>query len=353
MRERLWRAYEAQREQIEDFWGRRANRCDLCREEVVWGRRVRLCSNDVQALKALEPCLPLYSQAQSVDRSPFEIQMVVSGDAEVGPPPEALMDHIRYTGQADWLDMGLGNWGHVFVDLAQGQARLVIDRSLVARPDLLAQCAMNTVLTNLFIGDGYAMLHASCLMRGDHALLLMAPHNTGKSTTALRLVLDGYQLLSDSMVFLSPYSANVELLGFSVGRIKVRPDMIAVFAQFADALQMEHVRAEIKYALDLARHDPSLVHRRAAQPRRITLCLLRQSGCAETYWESASPDEVAEATILNSLYHDTPAVWQANLALIARFLERARCFHLAIGSETQGILDGVAQLLDAASRDNG
>jgi hypothetical protein len=220
----------------------------------------------------------------------------------------------------------------------------VLSPRLAGRPDLVGFCLLNTMLTNFFIGSGYGMLHASCLARDRRALLLMAPHNSGKSTTALRLTLAGFRLVSDSMVFLSPDSEPLQLLGFPVGKIKLRRDMLPAFPQLHAWLSSEPVGSEIKYGVDLRRVDPSLVLEAAVTPSTIDLCLLTRSGSAQTVVAPATSDDAGEAVVMNSLYFDTEGVWRRNLALIGRLLGRARCHHLAIGSDPDGILASVGSL---------
>jgi hypothetical protein len=337
--------YEKYSHELEDFWERRQNRPRYRRDCHVFGRPIRFSSNHQGVLKAVDHCLPLYSVAPARDDVSFDVQLVVqAGPVAPGPPPEDLFDHIQYTGDADWLVMGLGTWGRCYVDLTGGQARAVLMPPLAERPDLVSMCLLNTVLTNFFIAHGFAMLHASCLVRGERALLLMAPHNSGKSTTALRLAMAGYRLLSDSMIFLSTRQGEVQLLGFPVGKVKLRQDMLSAFPHLQPLLLPEHVRYEIKFSLDLRRFDPDLVYETAIRPSAIDLCLLERSGDAHSSLKPAERETVMEAIVANSLFYDTETVWRRNLALIGRLLERTRFHHLTIGRSSAGIVAAVAGL---------
>jgi hypothetical protein len=335
---------------LEDFWGRRHNRVRFERTVHLFDRRIEFGSNDEGILGAVDYCLPLYSIAHPADRAPFAVQLVVqAGPHDPGSPPDNLINRIQYTGNAAWLAIRLDAWGHCYVDLDAGRAVAVLSPRLAERPDLVGFCLLNTILTNFFIGSGYAMLHASCLLRNGRALLLMAPHNSGKSTTALRLALAGYLLVCDSMVFLSPESQPVQLFGFPVGKIKLRRDMLSAFPHLQGWLSSEPVGAEIKYGVDLRRVDPSLVHEAAVIPSAIDLCLLTRSISEQTRLRPATPADVGEAVVMNSLFFDADAVWRRNLALIGRLLDLARCHHLAIGSDAGGILAVVGSLWANAS----
>jgi hypothetical protein len=47
-------------------------------------------------------------------------------------------------------------------------------------------------------------LHAACIGRGEHGVLLMGPSGAGKSTVALHCLLDGFDFVSEDSAFVSP-----------------------------------------------------------------------------------------------------------------------------------------------------
>jgi hypothetical protein len=295
------------------------------------------------AMAALDHCLPLYSAAPTAGDPPFSIQLVVQESPEnPGTVPGNLFDQIQYAGHAGWLMMQMGPWGNCFVDLPVGRAVAVLTPQLAEQPEVISRCLLNTVITNFLIGSGFAMLHASCVYRDRRAVLLMAAHNSGKSTTALRLALAGYPLLSDSMIFLPPDSEALQLLGFPVGKIKLRHDVVAEFPRIQPFLTTEPIRGETKYAFDLRQLDPSLVEHKAAFPLAVDLCLLTRSSDRDSRLEAVTRSEVMEAVMLNSLFCDTKGVWSHNLQVIQRLLDRARCHRLVIGSRAAGVVETVA-----------
>lgn len=344
-----WREqYAARAGDLEDFWGRRPFQPRHVREFRVFGRAATLAGNEAAVLEALDHSLPLFSTAPDSDHPPFTFEVVVRPlPIPAGESVERVADHVLYTGQGQWVDIHLGPWGHVFVDLASGRATAIIAPELAARPDLLSLTALNTVLLNFCLSNGFGMLHASCLWRDNRALLLMAPHNSGKSTTALRLVLAGFSLVSDSMIHIVPESdpaLDPLLVGFPVRRIKLRADMVESFPAFRSFVRSERVRDEIKYVVDLERVDPAYVQTDAVRPSSVTLCLLSRGAGDETTWRPASSGEVAGAVMANSLFYDTAEVWRENLAAIDRLLARARCYHLSIGRAPDRLVAAVKTL---------
>ncbi len=333
---------------LEDFWGRRAYQLRHIREFRVFGRKAMLASNEAVVLEALNYSLPLFSTAPDSDYPPFAIEVVVRPlPLGVDESVERVTDHVLYTGQGQWVAIHLGPWGQVHIDLESARATAIIAPELAARPDLFSLTALNTVLLNFCLSKGFGMLHASCLWRDDRALLLMAPHNSGKSTTALRLVLAGFSLVSDSMIHIVPESEpaiDPLLAGFPVRRIKLRADMIDSFPEFRSFVRSEPVREEIKYVVDLERVDPAYVQTGAVRPSAVTLCLLSRGAGNETSWQPASTREVAGAVMANSLFYDTAEVWLENLAAIDRLLARARCYYLAIGRDPERLVAAVKTL---------
>jgi hypothetical protein len=186
------------------------------------------------------------------------------------------------------------------------------------------------------------MLHATGLVVGDRALLLMAPHNTGKSTTALRLVLAGYRLLSDSHIYAAQYHDGLLLTGFPVGRIKLRQDMAAEFPQLQPLLTPEAARDETKYVVDLRRLLPERVCAEAVYPARLDLCLLSRSNMAASRLTPAHRAEIEEAVMLNSLHYDPDEVWTRNLAILELLLDRCQLHRLSVGSDPAGIVAAVS-----------
>ncbi len=341
--------YTSYQDGLEDFWARRQNKPSFSRQVQAFDRTVMLRSNDEPVLAAIDHCLPQYSTAPQVDLPGFAIQLVVhAAPHDPGAAPDDLIDYIQYTGDAQWLMMQLGTWGHCYVDLERGESVAVLTPQLARRPDIVGRCLLNTIITNFFIASGYAMLHASCLYHRGRAVLLMATHNSGKSTTALRLALAGFPLLSDSMIFLAPDTEQPQLFGFPVGRIKLRPDMVSAFPQVQALLVPEMVRGETKHSFDLRRLDPALVYEEAATPAAIDLCLLVRGNSEDTHITPASRQAVETSIMENSLFYDTKQVWRRNLTSIERLVDAARWYHLVIGTDAERIVGALGEFWRAS-----
>jgi hypothetical protein len=341
-------AYPDYAHRLEDFWGRRDNAPLYRRDFTIMGCPVEMTSNQARALDSVDHSLPQYSRAPARPGAPLRIQWVARPPADdPGAPPEHPAAHLQYTGSGNWLHLQLGAWGSVFADLHTGTTTGILTPALAARPDLLSRAFLNTLLNNHLTARGFAMLHATGLARGRHALLLMAPHNTGKSTAALRLALSGeFQLLSDSQIYVTAVPGGTQLTGFPVGRGKLRRDMLPYFPRLQGLLTPEQVRGETKFVLDLRALDPSLILAEALLPQTVTWCLLTRTPRAETTLRPAAAEEIWQAVIENSLHYDERAQWEANLHQIEPLVQMARHFHLEAGTDGEALVKKILEIGD-------
>ena len=337
--------YQQHQHRMEDFWSRRTNKPAYEKKIRVFGHPVIFDGNHDKVLDSAAFAEQMYSTLDSLDEPAWRIHLTVH-DADPAPasPPERLIDLLHYAGTDDWLSIDLREWGNCLVDMKRGEAYAVISSSLAEHPEQVALVLINTILTNLITRHGYSMLHASALVKDDHILLLQAPHGTGKSTTALRLLLNGYQLLSDSMVYLGEKDGDLWMGGFPVGRIKLRTDMLPLFPALAAQAQAEPVRNETKHRVDLMKVDPQLTRREMMRIRRVEFCLLERWDRFETQLEPLSEEELWPEIMVNSLHYDTPELWNENLRRIEQLLRHANLHRLRIGTSEADILKTVSQL---------
>jgi hypothetical protein len=188
------------------------------------------------------------------------------------------------------------------------------------------------------------MLHASALVKNGQILVLQAPHGAGKSTTALRLLLNGYQLLSDSQIYLTRRDGALWMGGFPVGRIRLREDMLPLFPALAAEAQTEPVRNETKHRVDLMQIDPAWTRREMVEVRRVEFCLLERWEQAHSSIESLSEDEVWPEIMVNSLHYDRRELWNDNLRNVDLLLRKSNLHRLHIGTSEAEIIRTVNEL---------
>lgn len=337
--------YRQHNHRMEDFWSRRTNAPKYERTIHVFGQPVVFDSNHETILEAASLAEQMYSTWDTRDNSPWRVHLTVhNSDPQPTPPPERLIDLIRYAGTGDWLSIDLRDWGHCFVDMKRGEAHAVISSALAEIPSRVCQVLLNTILNNFATRHGFSMLHASALAKDGRMLILQAPHGTGKSTTALRLLLNGYQLISDSQIYLAERGESLWMGGFPTGRIKLRTDMLRLFPALAAETQPEVVRNETKHRVDLTRVDPTLARREMIQVRHVEFCLLSRWDKPESKLEPLAEDELWAEIMVNSLHYDTQEVWNENLARVDPLVRTANLHRLCIGTSEEDILKTVNRL---------
>ena len=336
--------YRKHNQQMEDFWSRRANAPKYERMIHVFGQPVLFDSNHARVLDSASLAEQMYSTSDLQGGPVWRVHLTVDSQSEPVPPPERLIDLLRYAGADDWLSIDLRQWGNCFVDMKRAEAYAVLSSSLAENPEKVCQLLLNTILNNYATRHGYSMLHASALIKDEHILVLQAPHGAGKSTTALRLLLNGYQLLSDSQIYLGERDGALWMGGFPVGRIKLRTDMLPLFPALAAEAKEEPVRNETKHRVDLMRVDPALAHPEMIRIRRVEFCLLERWEKPESKIDSLSDDELWPELMVNSLHYDTPELWNENLRRVDLLLRKAALHRLHIGTSEEEIMRTVNQL---------
>jgi hypothetical protein len=337
--------YRKHNHQLEDFWSRRANAPKLERMIHVFGHPVVFDSNHARVLDSASLAEQMYSTSDIQDGPVWRVHLTIhDSEPQPAPAPRRLVDLVHYSGAEDWLSIDLREWGSCFVDMQRAEAHAVLSSAIAENPEQVCQLLLNTILNNFATRHGYSMLHASALIKDEHILVLQAPHGAGKSTTALRLLLNGYKLLSDSQLYLGERGDDLWMGGFPVGRIKLRTDMLPLFPALAAEAKEEPVRNETKHRVDLMRVDPILAHREMIRIRRVEFCLLERWDKPESKIESLSEDDLWPEIMVNSLHYDTSELWNENLRRVNLMLRRAHLHRLHIGTSEDEIIRTINQL---------
>jgi hypothetical protein len=337
--------YQQHQHRMEDFWSRRVNTPAYEKTIHVFGQRVLFASNQETILEAATLAEQMYSSWRLREEPGWRVYLTVHDpDPAPPPPPERLIDLVHYAGAEDWLSIGLREWGNCIVDMKRGEAHAVLASSLAEHPQLVCQVLLNTILNNFATRHGFSMLHASALVKDEDILVLQAPHGTGKSTTALRLLLNGYQLLSDSQIYLAERDEALWMGGFPIGRIKLRTDMLPLFPALASRAQTEPVRNETKHRVDLTRVDPALTRAEMIAVQQVNFCLLERWDRPESKLDSLAEDELWPEIMVNSLHYDTSELWTENLRRVNLLLRKAKLHRLRIGTSEARIIETVNTL---------
>lgn len=331
----------ARLDRLEDFWGKTAGEVTEQINYQAYGHPVCLMANDPLLLAAGRISANRYSHCQPLaDARPITFRFILDHRLPDEPTPPNWPSRLRYTRTGKWLAVNAEPWVNAFADLESWTGVALISPSLAREPQLYSRFVGDCFVLNLLMRSGWGQLHASCLCRGERALLLQATHNVGKSTTAFRLAMNDYRLLSDGMTYVRRLDHGVELHGYPVGEVKLRLDMLDEFRQ-VKAREAALVREDTKMVYDLRREMPGRMIDEAIRPQRVTLCLLQRTGLPKTVAEPVSGNAVLEALLPESTFLDDMPVLVSNLESIRAMLEMADCYRLLLGTEVSGIIQAV------------
>lgn len=184
-------------------------------------------------------------------------------------------------------------------------------------------------------------LHAGCLARDGHAVLLAGTTGAGKSTLALALARLGLDYLSDDLVFLSRRRDGfVQVIGFAdaVGVTAGTVDLIRELAAAASSdpepgFHKHLIRVEDVFQTRLIE---------TSQPR--VLVFPQVSDADESSLTPLEPGEAWLRLVPDVLLTDE-ASSQAHVSTIARLTEGVSCYRLQTGRDLQAAARLVSELL--------
>jgi hypothetical protein len=353
------------RDHLPDFWSRQTHAQTESFEFTPFGIPARITANQPEVLAAArlsagrfslfeesklqfglqkttlipQPPTPFTNPQPA---TPIHIQLVVTGN-RLGSVPADLPERLTYAGVGEWISLSAGEWGYAFANLPTRTAVAFLSPALAAETRLVSRYVIDHYLLN-FILTEWAMLHASCVLdpSGQRLILMVAPHNTGKSTTALHLLRAGYIFLADGMALLRQSGAGFIVGGYPIGEVKLRDDVLALFPNYTG--EVVKVREQSKMVVNLRVVHPDCLAETLFVPSSIQLCFVERSETRDTQVSPLSPTEAASLLVGNTVYWDEPNRLAHNTTILSALLEIASSYHLEIGSGVEGIITALGRL---------
>ncbi len=191
-----------------------------------------------------------------------------------------------------------------------------------------------TSLAPLLRRHGYFLLHAFAAALDGRAVLLVGASGSGKTTSGLRLLLDGWELLSNDVVLLQVRADGVYALAM--------PDMISI-RPYTFQLLPELTR-RLPFALNQAItvNAHSLTNGRWATPARVTAVYFPQIGAQSASATAPLSRAVCLARLLEqSVDQWDTAVFSPHLALLQTLSQQAALYTLHLGRDLNRLSDWV------------
>ena len=186
-------------------------------------------------------------------------------------------------------------------------------------PHVLYTNVVEPILRWTFAARGYALVHAACVAAGEHAFLVTARTDTGKTTTSLRMLEEHpYSFLSDDLTLVTPD-----------GRVLTYPKPLTISRHTLRAVRTPLLSRRERLGLIVQ----SRLHSRSG--RRFALLLAR------THLPAATINAVVQMLVPPPKYHVERLVPDVEVAPEAQL---AGMVVIERGGEGTEVLDGGAAL---------
>jgi hypothetical protein len=363
---------------FENFWHRESSDAIFTLTYPAYGYTVRLQTNDERILDAAHLSAPRYPLADPLPSNPqMDLQLSVVSFGSEMPVPEELPTQIQTFSAGDYLFQAATPHLQWFTDLRERRAFAFISHELAAKPRLVSRYILDRATNNIALREGLGQLHATSLVKGERAVIFIAPHGTGKSTTAFHLLNAGYQLMGDALLFIRWHDNRPELMGYPAGEGKLRVEMSLdgipadpaglevrgipsrdvpqpLFPEWHGGGEEVSVHNVRKHIVNLREIAPQKMIDHSIYPKQIVLCLAERNG--GTYAKSARQSNAgqagqgstraelmdADATLLrvlpDTIHVDELEPMARSLESVRRLIACAQCFRLTLGPDPREIV---------------
>ncbi len=171
-------------------------------------------------------------------------------------------------------------------------------------------------------------LHAGCVAREGRGVLLAGTSGSGKSTLTAALIMDGWDFLSDDMVFLARQSGATLAWGFS-DEIDCSDDTARMFSQLRHLVGEPTLAGRDKHPVDVEEAFGVLP---VPACRPYALIMPRISGERRSVLTAVSASHALRELLPNILLTQSAAT-QAHLDVLAELVREVPCYSLATGTD--------------------
>jgi hypothetical protein len=332
---------------FEDFWNRQHGDSFFELNYPAYGYHVHFTTNAREILGGAQLAAARYPHSHALDGNPsIELKIFVVPTWDAPPVPTHLPAIIQTVAVDDFMFQAATPWLQCFADVQARTMYAFVALSLANEPRIVSRYLLDRATNNILLREGVGQLHATSLVGDDHALIFIAPHGTGKSTTAFHLLNAGYRLLGDGILFIRERENQFELMGYPIGEAKLTPEMQALLPQWGgagDEVTVHNIRKSVVNLRELA---PQKMVEDAVYPKRIILCLAERNGAPATHAERLTPEIALERVLPDTLHWDNVNAMTSSLNVLRRVIDRAECYRLALGTNRQELVETVLELVN-------
>lgn len=341
---------------FEDFWHRRVPALEHELWYPAFGYQVHFTTNERAVLDAAHISAPRYCRAKPLDGAPvMEIRIVVVPTFPAVPLPDNLPAMLQTIGVGDFLFQAATPWVQWFTDLTARTCTMVISPALAADPWLLSRSFLDRATNNILVREGVGQLHSTTLVHDDAALLFVAPHGTGKSTTAFHLLNAGFRLMGDGLLFVreeqagaSTQASDFELMGYPVGEAKLTAEAQPLFPEWRGEGIEVTAHNVVKHVVNLRALAPNKMIETSVFPNRIVMCLAERNGQPTTTFETLDPETALLRLLPDTIFWDRPDAMQQSLDVLKHLIEHSACYRLTLGADRQQLVDTIVGLVESS-----
>lgn len=335
---------------FEDFWNRRVGDSFFELRYPGYGYAIHFQTNHRAVLDAAHISAARYCHAKPLDGNPvIEFRVLVVPTLPATPMPENLPALLQTVGVGDYLFQAATPWIQWFTDTNARTCTMMISPALAFEPWQLSRSILDRATLNILLREGVGQLHATTLARDDCALLFIAPHGTGKSTTAFHLLNAGFRLMGDGLSFVrETHAGQFELMGYPVGEAKLTDAAKPLFPEWHGEGIEVTAHNVVKHVVNLRKLAPNKMIEDSVIPKRIILCLAERNGQPRTSAERLDADTAFARLLPDTIFWDEPAAMMRSLHVIKRLIQHSSCYRLTLGADREQLVETI---VDLANRD--
>ena len=259
------------------------------------GFPVLVKSNDPLVITAAE--LSWRGFPQRFDVPPLEVRLVITQSTATRRPPVPV-----FRAQSNLMSMvaDANNFG--CCDLAAGFGFAFLTKAAAAQKNYLRYYFLDAMVYTLLDTQHLVALHAACVERNGHGVLLVGDSGAGKSSLSYACTHRGWTYISDDSVSLVLQKPGRSVSG-NPQTIRFRPSAWSLFPELKGRQQLRNNKPTVEIDTELLRHIRTafectvdyivFLNRQESEPQRAQLALISREQAMQRLSCARFPEELS------------------------------------------------------------